>query len=236
MSRPVYILNKNKKVKYIGQPADYTTMFGDDYHFVQQEIILYEELECIETFNNTTNPVFVGIDTGYPTGSNISKIWTKLYIPRETSVDLPIIQNGSYTEKKGVAINYFPSISYVGGNYFINGIDYNSNRDWQFIGNNIAELTYDRNAHTLTFNGSVKAFSDVPDAPSGNTLKIWNNQTGTAKIIIYTGTKFYGYKVWSEGTLVCDLIPAKKEEQYGAYDVVRKIFCPMNNIKVIGNN
>jgi hypothetical protein len=36
MTRPVYILNKNKKVQYIGEPADYTTMFGDDYHFVQK--------------------------------------------------------------------------------------------------------------------------------------------------------------------------------------------------------
>lgn len=203
---------------------------------LDDDLVFYENLECTETYDNTTNQYLIGIDTGYPTGGNISNIWTKLYIPSTTSRDFPIIQNGSYSEKKGVAINYFPSIHYVGGNYYINGSERNSNNSWLFYGNDMAELTYDRDAHTLTFNGNKKTFAAAPDAPSGNTLKIWNNQTGNHKAIIYTGTKFYGYKVWSEGTLVCDLRPANKDGQYGAYDVVREIFCPMNYVKVKGNN
>lgn len=187
---------------------------------------LYEELECTQ---DVTLQAGQGIDTGYHIGGNISKIWVKYYLKYRNN-DFPIMQNGSYGFGSGVAINYFGSINYAGGNYFINGKDKLTNYAWSYSGNDYAELTYDRDAHTLTFNGDVKTFTSVPDDPSSNdyTLKIYNNVKANSSVYkILQGEKLYGFKVWNNGTLACDLVPAYRQSdgKFGVYDLVRETFC-----------
>ena len=187
---------------------------------------LYEELECTQ---DVTLQAGQGIDTGYHIGGNISKIWVKYYLKYRNN-DFPIMQNGAYSLGSGTGINYFGSINYVGGNYYINGQDKFKNNAWSYSGNDYAELTYDRDAHTLTFNGDVKTFTSVPDDPSSNdyTLKIYNSVKGDKSIYkILQGEKLYGFKVWNNGTLACDLVPAYRQSdgKFGVYDLVRETFC-----------
>lgn len=69
-------------------------------------------------------------------------------------------------------------------------------------------------------------YKDSTAFPSDQNLSIFGVANWSTDNYMVAGSRFYGMKIWSGGSLAHDLVPAKKAAVHGIYDAVTQDFYP----------
>ena len=90
--------------------------------------------------------------------------------------------------------------------------------------NTINVVTQDKNGFNL--NGNLTPYTDVGSFSVKKTLTIGNSNGATS--VSYFNGSFYYMKIYNNGTLVRNMIPAKRDSdsKVGMYDIVNNVFYP----------